>query len=336
MRYVIGGGLLWLVSQSLLTWPVPFAWELGIGVTEWGHWLAVVCLGIALMMGRRRETALVALAALIALLPVARALAQGPVSLAQLFTGVPVGPYRVETLEYAPGRKLDLYLPAEAEPGKTCIVSVHGGAWARGNRTEFAGLNGYLASRGYPLASVDYRLAPEFKFPTQLEDLSSARDFLKQRGFERFVWLGRSAGGHLAMLACFRHRDVGVVNFYGPSDMVWSYEHPGNPMVLDTSQAIRDFLGGTPEDRLDVFMQASPLCAPDPLPPVLILHGGRDDIVYLEQSLTMQKSRGARLVIYPWANHGFDVNFSGPSGQLSTREVESFLQSSLRTAPGRP
>lgn len=318
--------MLWVASQSLLTWPVPFAWELGIGVTEWGHWFFLVCFAISLVMGPRRETVLVFLAGLIALLPLTRAMRMGPVSVPQLFTGASVGPFRQETFEYAPGLKLDLYLPPERKPG-TCIISVHGGAWARGSRTEFAALNGYLASRGYPLAAVDYRLAPDAKFPAQLEDLARARGFLEKQGFGRFIWLGRSAGGHLAMLACCQHRDAGVINFYGPVDLIWSYEHPGNPMVLDTCKALRDFLGGDPQQKLDLYLEASPTIVPDPLPPILILHGGKDDIVYVRQSRMMAQSRGGvQLVEYPWANHGFDVNFSGPSGQLSTQAVERFLK----------
>ncbi len=326
MRYAIGGVLLWLASQSLWTWPVPKAWEIGIGVTEWGHWFFLVCLGVALVMGRRRETLVVLLAALIALIPAGRALVQsrGELSVLRLFTGVPVGPFQVETLEFSPGLKLDLYQPTKPRSA-LCILNVHGGAWARGHRAEFAGLNGYLAGLGYVVASVDYRLAPATKFPDQLEDLSQARAFLQERGFEQFAWVGRSAGGQLAMLACYRHGDLGVVNFYGPTDMVWSYHHPGNPLVLDTTQAILDYLGGPPEEKVDAYRQASPIHWQGPLPPTLILHGGRDDVVFLEQSRAMKASRGVELEVYGWANHGFDINFSGPSGQLSTAAAARFL-----------
>ncbi len=327
MRYAVGGILLWLASQSLFTWPVPLAWEIGIGVTEWGHWFALACLLIALLFGKRKATVLVLLAALIALLPTVRAKLQSPeqLSLVQLFTGVPTGKFELETLEYAPGLKLDLYHPGD-EPKDVCIINVHGGAWARGTRSEFAGLNAYLAGKGYPVASLDYRLAPGAKFPAQLEDLKAARQFLLGKGMNSFIWVGRSAGGQLAALACYSCRDRGLINFYGPCDMVWSYDHPGNKVVLDTSAALRDFLGGTPDQIPMVYRQASPIDSPDPLPPTLILHGGRDDLVFLEQSQMMKDRPGVRLVAYPWANHGFDVNFSGPSGQLSTHEVDAFLR----------
>lgn len=334
VRYAIGGVLLWLASQSLLTWPVPGAWEIGIGVTEWGHWFALACLVVALLSGRRRATILALLAAAIALLPAIRAWLQSPEQLSpvRLFAGLPKGPFRQETLEFAPGLKLDLFTPEQGR-ARLCIISVHGGAWARGARNDFGGINGYLAAKGYALATVDYRLAPGTKFPGQLDDLDAARRFLETKGFSRFVWLGRSAGGHLATLECYRHHDLGVIDLYGPTDLVWSYRHPGNPVVLDTSKALRDFLGGTPEQLPEVYQEASPITFPDPLPPTLILHGGRDDLVFLAQSERMKDRPGVKLVAYPWANHGFDVNPSGPSGQLSTCEIERFLTNRASDPP---
>lgn len=325
VRWILGVVLLFLTSQSLLTWPLGVAWYVGIGATEWGHWLFVLCLVVALFFGRRRETALVVLAGLIALLPGLRAFTQdGRLSFARLFTGVPVGAVERETFSFAPGLSLDVYHPPGVWPSR-CVMMVHGGAWARGDRAEFGGLNPYLAERGYTVCAMDYRLAPGARYPAQLEDLDAARAFMASRGCREFVWIGRSAGGHLAMLECYRHGDRGVVGFYPPTDLAWSYEHPSNPRVLDSPRSLRDFLGGPPP--APVYVEASPYAFAGSLPPTLILHGGRDDLVFLEQSRRfVERHPSARLVVYPWANHGFDVNFSGPSGQLSTFEVEDFLR----------
>lgn len=324
MRWFLSFLLLCITSQSLWTWPFLLTWYIGIGATEWGHWLFLVCMVVALGFGRRRETVVVALAGLIALLPSLRAFAQDQrLSFVRLFTGVPVGSFQRETFPFTPGLELDVYHPPGPWPAR-CVMMVHGGAWARGNRAEFGGLNPYLAARGDTVCAMDYRLAPGARYPAQLEDLDRARAFMASRGCRQFVWMGRSAGGQLAMLECYRHGDLGVVGFYPPTDLVWSYEHPSNPHVLDSRQSLRDFLGGPPP--LPVYREASPYDFAGTLPPTLILHGAKDDLVFLAQSQRfVERHPSARLVVYPWANHGFDVNFNGPSGQLSTFEVEDFL-----------
>ena len=58
--------------------------------------------------------------------------------------------------------KLDLHLPA-GKPRSPLIVWVHGGAWRSGSRKDVP--ISKLAGDGYAIASVDYRLSPEAKFP---------------------------------------------------------------------------------------------------------------------------------------------------------------------------
>lgn len=350
---VVGCVLLALVSQSLAAWPVLYAWQISIGATEWGHWLAVLGLVLTVVFARFKPTRpaaiLCALAAVIAAVPAVRALVEAnriqketeaawgqPLeapfySPLRLFTGMPKENATVETLEYAPDRKLDLYTSPQSQKDKTVIV-VHGGSWCRGSRLDFAGLNFHLAARGFTVASLDYGLAPRHPWPAARDDLQKAREFLEFRGCHRFAWVGRSAGGHLALLAAYRNHDRGVAAYYPPTDMVWSYEHPSNPLVLDSCLVLRDFLGGTPQEQSENYSDATPLQL-EPVP-TLLLHGDRDDLVFPIQSqrqlLQVQdhKVKGQLLAI-PWANHGFDINFSGPSGQLSTGVVTAFLKSVL-------
>lgn len=353
LSVLVGSVLLALVSQSLAAWPVRYAWQAGIGATEWGHWVALVAFLLTLVFAKSKTTrpaaALCLLAALIAAAPALQAAhaagrlqketeaawgqpVQSPYfSVSRLFLNAKAPPVNVETHEYAPGVKLDLYTSPNSEKDR-CVIVVHGGSWCRGSRLEFAGLNPYLANRGFTVASLDYRLAPQHPYPAALEDLERAREFLKSRGCTRFAWVGRSAGGHLALLAGYRNRDQGVAAFYPPTDMLWSWEHPSNPLVLDSCAVLKDFLKGTPEEAPDNYTAATPLYL-DPVP-TLLLHGGRDDLVFPVQSQRLQLHAAkekvpCQLLALPWANHGFDINFTGPSGQLSTGTVLAFLQSVL-------
>lgn len=237
---------------------------------------------------------------------------------------------------------LDLYLRPDAPTPRPIVVALHGGGWRAGSLTQLPGINRYLAARGHAVAAVGYRLAPRHPFPAAHDDVLAAITWLQEHAGElgldptRVVLLGRSAGGHLALLAAYRRADPsirGVVAYYPPTDMVWSWEHPSNPRVFDSRGALRDFLGGDPGSRPQAYRDASPIAHVGPTsPPTLLIHGGRDAIVYHRQSERLAEALQLAgvphlLLSLPWANHGCDANLAGPSGQLSTYAIERFLAS---------
>ena len=64
---------------------------------------------------------------------------------------------------------MDVYMPSGAGPAPGVLV-IHGGGWSGGTRSEFSGLSRYLATRGYVVASLDYRLAPRWPYPAARDD----------------------------------------------------------------------------------------------------------------------------------------------------------------------
>ncbi len=329
--------LLLVVSlQGLCAWPLPYCWELSVGSVEYGHWLALAALILGLAAPLTRPFCFVTIA--IALAPCMGAARQPGFAWSRLVTGWGGRSAPDQEIEFAPGQKMDVYLPAQVGPG---VLVVHGGSWARGSRKEFTALNAYLRDQGYFVASLDYRLAPAHPYPAACEDLDQAYDYVRQHAAElrvdptRLAWLGRSAGAHLALLQAYVRRPARcVVAYYPPTDMQWSYDHPSNPRVLDSPAALRDFLGTAPPSP--VYAEASPLQqVGSGAAPTLLLHGLKDDLVYIEQSRRLQ----ARLdelgvpctsLYLPWANHGCDINLAGPSGQLCTSEVTAFLARYLK------
>lgn len=330
--------LLILAVQRLGAWPVPLAWYVGVGAAEWGHWLALGALALGCC---RRDWPLrlicVAVVA-VALAPCLSAWQRG-MSWTRLVQpwSADTTPPRTLTLER--GVLMDVYSPKVGHPSPTLLV-VHGGSWARGSRQDFVAFNQRFRDLGYLVVSIDYRLAPAHPYPAAPEDLDMAWDYVRSHAAElgadpdpeRMVWVGRSAGAHLALLEAYARRPSGaVVAFYPPTDMRWSFEHPSNPAVLDSSGAIRDFLGAEPDAAEARYREASPLQQVKAgAPPTLLLHGGRDDLVYPAQTRRLQQRLGelgvpCQVEWYPWANHGFDINPNGPSGQLSMAAVETFL-----------
>lgn len=99
---------------------------------------------------------------------------------------------------------LDVYRPKESE-GKQLpvIVSVHGGGWVYGDKERYQYYCMSLAQRGFVVVNFTYRLAPEYKFPSSLEDTNLVFTWIlnhdEEYGFDtaHIFAVGDSAGGHI-------------------------------------------------------------------------------------------------------------------------------------------
>jgi acetyl esterase/lipase len=236
------------------------------------------------------------------------------------------------------------YYPA-VSPGKTllhvpCVIVVHGGSWSGGDSQQLPELNSYLALKGYNIASINYRMAPKWQTPAPVEDIANALKYLKAHSAElhidtnKFILLGRSAGAQIALLAAYTLHDKsikGVIDFYGPADMVWGYSIPSNPLIMDSRKVMGQYIGGTYQQVPQKYHDCSPLeFVNNDSPPTLIIHGDNDVLVSPEHSRRLNaKLQKFGIEHYylklPWATHGFDYNLNGPGGQLSTYAVEKFL-----------
>jgi acetyl esterase/lipase len=270
---------------------------------------------------------------------------RAPLVFRDLVGGVGLPEIVPRTIVYATvdGRELlmDVFTPPQRphapRPG---VLVVHGGGWRGGARTEFSGLSRHLARLGYVVASIDYRLAPASPFPAARDDVAAAASALKAHAPElgldagRLALIGRSAGGQLALLAAYTMGDPavkGVVSFYGPTDLVYGYEHPADPRVFDSTAALVAFLGGHLVDRGATYKIASPIAyVARTSPPTLLIHGTPDELVEVEQSRRLDRRLNEAgvphlLVELPWASHGCDYFLRGPCGQISTYAIEQFL-----------
>ncbi|APR79233.1 Esterase/lipase [Minicystis rosea] len=235
---------------------------------------------------------------------------------------------------------LDLYRRSDAPGPQPVVIVIHGGSWNSGDSTQLAWLNGYLAARGIAVAAINYRLAPGHVFPAQRDDVLEAVHWIEKNaerlGLDgsRLALLGRSAGGQLSLLGALTAHDPairGAIALYAPSDLNWSWDHPTNPLVLDSHKTLREYLGGTPAEAKSQFDAASAIdfIVADS-PPVLLIHGTRDELVFAEQSRRFARrleGAGVRHVLLelPWATHGCDANPAGPGGQVTTWAIERFL-----------
>ncbi len=240
--------------------------------------------------------------------------------------------------------EIDRPLKQDGQSLNPTLIVIYGGAWRSGSPKSNPQFNRYLAGQGYTVIALDYRHAPQYRFPAQLIDVQTALKFIWDHAAEygvdlgRVALLGRSAGAHLAMLAGYSLELPirAVVNYYGPVDLVKGYYDPPQPDPIDTTAVLQTFIGGSPTEYPDLYRQASPIYAvKSGLPPTLLIYGGRDHVVRPEygralyQRLLANQNQAVFIEI-PWAEHAFDAIFSGPSNQLALYYTERFLRAVLQ------
>ncbi len=189
-----------------------------------------------------------------------------------------------------------LYTPLE-QRALPLLVFYHGGGWTIGNLDTHDNACRQLANRARcAVMSVDYRLAPEHKFPAAVEDafaaLCWAADHAAAHGWDatRIAVGGDSAGGNLAAVCALLARDAG-----GPALAFQLLIYPATAKRpesrshhafaaghLLTRRAIRWFMGNYLRDETDCEdWRWAPLAAPDlsRLPPSLVIVAGHDPLL---------------------------------------------------------
>lgn len=371
IRLVLAGVCLLAASTAVIIFPSLFFWKVTLAVGEYGHRLLIAPLVLMVWcrldgsIGSRPTLVLAGLAALLMVLPLLRALpvaARLPGDLRLAFPGVAVvgSPLKFQSLFFGrsprpsvperislPTARL-LFYRSEKPTASPCIIVLHSGGWEKGVADEFPAWTAHWNSRGYAVASVEYRLAPEHPWPAQREDVEGALDYLMQNASalgirsDAFVLFGRSAGGQIASACAFGIDDpaiVGCVSLYGPADMNFAWEFADPKDVLDSPRLLRQYLGGTPDELPEVYQQASAFHLAKPTsPPTLLIHGERDTLVWAKQSQRLS-DRLAELDVahfylrLPWAAHAFDFPFHGPGSQLTRCALDTFLDHFTRPKP---
>ena len=122
-------------------------------------------------------------------------------------------------VEYAPGLKLDIYVPVPpgkrlpARPGRKLgvVVYVHGGGWIHGTRKHVYKIPKFITSLGYVFVAMDYRLVPRTDIEGETQDVARAVNWVAAHIGDyggdpsRIALMGHSAGAHLVTMVAVRH-----------------------------------------------------------------------------------------------------------------------------------
>jgi alpha-L-fucosidase 2 len=213
--------------------------------------------------------------------------------------------------------KLDAFVPEGTGPFSTCIL-VHGGGFTKGDKRSSAKhFFEPLSKAGFTWFAINYRLAPEHRWPACVEDVNTAIRWVRAHAAEfkvdvdRIALIGESAGGYLVGYVGARGtgdtRVTAVVPFYAALDREFQIRYfnklgGSTAALLGVTELNDETWRRLREISANTYLHAE-------MPPYLLIHGDQDDQVPFEQSERFQrqmKMLGNRcdLIAIPGGGHG--------------------------------
>jgi acetyl esterase/lipase len=253
----------------------------------------------------------------------------------------------------AGGRELraDLFSPPAGMSNRTGVLLVHGGGWARGDRTQLRGYGIYLGRLGFTCVACEYRLSGEARWPAQLHDVKAAVRWMRAESAalgidtSKIAVSGNSAGGHLSLMLAATQGDAAsegdsgspghssevaaTVAFYAPTNLGVPSRAEAEPPAL--SEAVALLLGDNASAAR--VREASPVSyVRAGFPPSLLITGNQDELVPGEESVRMYKAlrtagSRAELHVFDGAAHAFDAQpqFGRPCAGLVALFLERYV-----------
>jgi acetyl esterase len=176
-----------------------------------------------------------------------------------------------------------------------CLIFFHGGGWVIGDLDTHDVVCRTIAANGQTLViAVDYRLAPEHKFPAAVDDAIAATEWIAKSAPQlaidasRLFIGGDSAGGNLTAVTCIHARDTGLkiagqVLIYPATDLTLrhpSHQDPSTYALLNAAN-IRWFTNhyvNEPSDREQWKASPAMVGSLAGLPPAILLTAGADPL----------------------------------------------------------
>jgi len=133
----------------------------------------------------------------------------------------------------------DVYIPDGDRAAWPAVLVVHGGGWERRSREDMTRISRRLADRGFVAVNIDYRFAPEYRFPAQLHDVQIAHRWMREEASRLRIEIasGTSVGAQCLALRRTLLKPV-IVDAHGqsapnprrqpPGRYRWLREEPGS------------------------------------------------------------------------------------------------------------
>lgn len=244
--------------------------------------------------------------------------------------------------------KLDIWYPLEKyHINYPLVFFAHGGGWISGFRNQANNVSWckYLASKGFCVASIDYRYGFKNNMDDILSDYTDALNFVKENSAKfnidknNIVLMGLSAGGHLSLLYSTYNSYIenyinmegikGVIAYYSPSDL--------NDIFISNNKSIfarfaaKKTLNGDPLDKKEIYDYYSPInWVSERMVPCLVAHGKLDTTVPFKSSVNLIKKLKhynvkCEFIVHKKGRHSFDT-------QLKDLTTVNILEKTARFA----
>jgi acetyl esterase len=238
------------------------------------------------------------------------------------------------------------------------IVYLHGGGWVIGTIDQFDTLARKLAERtSCAVVLVDYRLAPEHRYPVAVDDSYAALEWAAARtqditGRDKapLIVAGDSAGGNLAAVLALRARDRNgpkidlQVLIYPVTDADFdrpSYIDPENQLILTREAMVWFWDHYVPDPSCRTNSDASPLRAADlaGLPPAVVLTA-EHDVLRDEGEAYADRLREAGVPVnfsrHVGQTHGFFSLLLLPGSERGFQQVVKAIRALVARGPAGP
>ena len=207
-----------------------------------------------------------------------------------------------ENIQYKTLEKRNLCFDAfiNTSENNPAVILIHGGGWKSGDKSHMKPMAQYIASKGYSCFAIEYRLSDEAQYPQGIYDLKEAIQYIKSNAARfridttRVAILGTSSGAQMATLVGATNNNLkfeektdysmsttvqAIVNLDG----VIAFIHPKSSEGKMASW----WLGGTSEEKPEIWEQASALSHTDEnTPPILFIsspyerfQAGREEMI---------------------------------------------------------
>lgn len=225
--------------------------------------------------------------------------------------------YQKSTFSYGSDKaqRLDVYRPTAAKyQGKKLpvIVFFFGGSWRNGKRVWYEFFAAHYALKGYVVVVPDYRKAPDFIFPSFVEDGAASITYVRDQAStlnvdpNRLYVMGHSAGAHIAALLMLDSHYLqakqmsaseikGFIGLSGPYDFLPMTD----PKIVEIFKGDANLAESQPIDYAQSGANA---------PPMLLIHGADDELVYPKNSINLAAKVNAagghaEVVVLPGTGH---------------------------------
>ena len=216
-------------------------------------------------------------------------------------------PGRIADVVYSAGLKLDLYYPEQINDKNPLVISIFGGGWISGFKTDkFVPPMIQPINEGFIVAVPDYTLSLDAPFPQSVIDIKKCIAFLRSHSdlykidTNNITLWGESAGAHLALEAGLvenSHFDLAldtrvknIIAMYAPSNPLTINAQAEKLGILDTARSDKDtvfgiYMGKNYDDERQMNLASPIKQINDHMPNIILEHGTKDALVPYLQSV---------------------------------------------------